>query len=123
MQPEPPAKPVPGSNPTVGEIYQYITENYTQKITLDNICFLFGTNKTTLCQSFKNDYGMTVLGYINSLKIAEAKRLLRENVLSVTEISQALGFNSIHYFCRIFKKYQNQTPTEYVNTIRSRLNL
>lgn len=104
-------------------IHKYITENYTEKILLDNICFIFGTNKTTLCRSFKNEYKLTVLNYINSLRIKEAKALLRENKLSVTEISEKLGFNSIHYFSRIFKKTTGQSPKEYVQSIRSKLDL
>ena len=53
-------------------IHQYVCENYNTKITLDNLCFLFGTNKTTLCKSFRQEYGTTVLNYITSLKIHEA---------------------------------------------------
>ena len=105
------------------DIYRYVTEHYNTKITLDNLCFLFGTNKTTLCKSFKQEYGITVFNYINKLKINEAKMLLRENKLSVTEISEKLGFNSIHYFSRMFKMFEHQSPSEYVKTIRSRLNL
>ncbi len=104
-------------------VYRYITEHYKEKITLDNICFLFGLNKTSLCQSFKKEYGITVLNYINNLKIKEAKRMLRENKFSVTEISESLGFNSIHYFCRLFKNATQQSPKAYINTVRSKLNL
>ena len=104
-------------------IHQYICEHYTEKILLDNICFIFGTNKTTLCASFKKRYNSTILNYINNLRIKDAKALLRKNELSVTEISEKLGFNSIHYFCRVFKKTTGQSPKEYIKTIRSKLEL
>ena len=104
-------------------IHQYITENYTEKILLDNICFIFGTNKTTLCKDFKNEYNTTVLNYINALKIREAKMLLRQNKLSVTEISEKLGFNSIHYFSRLFKKITGHSPKEYSTSIRSKFDV
>ncbi len=107
----------------IDAIHKYITENYTEKILLDNICFIFGTNKTTLCKDFKAEYGTTVLNYINSLKIREAKALLRENILSVTEISERLGFNSIHYFSRLFKKITGHSPKEYSTSIRSKFDL
>jgi len=110
------------SNNKLEAVHRYITEHYKEKITLDNICFLFGTNKTYLCQNFKKEYGTTILEYINQLKIKEAKRLLRQNELSVTEISEQLGFNSIHYFCRLFKNTTQQSPKAYVNTVRSKLN-
>lgn len=104
-------------------IHQYITENYTEKILLDNICFIFGTNKTTLCKEFKAEYKTTVLNYINALKIREAKALLRQNKLSVTEISEKLGFNSIHYFSRLFKKITGHSPKEYSTSILSKFDL
>ena len=107
----------------LGEIVSYINEHYCEKIALDSLCFLFNTNKTSLCQSFKSEYGVTVLNYINQLKIKEAKYLLRNSQLSVTEISEKLGFNGIHYFCRLFKKRTGLSPNEYKNSIKSRLEL
>lgn len=104
-------------------IHQYITENYTTNITLDNLCFIFGTNKTTLCKLFRQEYGMTILNYINSLKIREAKALLRKGHLSVTQVAEQLSYNSVHYFCRQFKKATGQSPTEYIHSIRSKLNM
>lgn len=98
----------------MAEIRGYIDEHYKEKIQLDRLCFLFGTNKTTLCQCFKRLYGATVLDYINGLRIKEAKRLLCEQELSITRISEQLGFNSIHYFCRLFKKETGKPPTEYI---------
>ncbi|MBE7024283.1 MAG: helix-turn-helix transcriptional regulator [Clostridia bacterium] len=104
-------------------VQQYLTEHYMEKIQLDNLCFLFETNKTTLCRNFRNAYGKTITEYIGMLKEREAKRLLRENELSITEISDRLGFNSIHYFCRFFKKATGQSPKEYLKSIRSKLNI
>lgn len=105
----------------IADVHKYITEHYTEKILLDNLCFLFGTNKTTLLKSFKQEYGLTIFNYINQLKLKEAKTLLRENELSVTQISEKLGFNSIHYFCRFFKKLTGQAPKSYIKTVRSKL--
>ena len=104
-------------------IHQYVTENYNTKITLDNLCFLFGTNKTTLCRSFRQEYGTTILNYINSLKIREAKAMLRQKKMNTTQIAESLGYESIHYFCRQFKKSTGLSPTEYARTIRSKLNM
>ena len=107
----------------VSIVHKYIMEHYMEKIQLDNLCFLFGTNKTSLCQSFKDVYGITVLSYINLLRVKEAKVMLRESGHSVTEISEILGFNSIHYFCRLFKKETGQSPMEYMKSIKAKLNL
>lgn len=104
-------------------IHQYLTENYTSKVHLNNLCFLFGTNKTTLCNSFKKEYKVTIVEYLNSLRIKEAKSLLRSGKLSMTQISEQLGFESLHYFCRVFKKASGQSPTEYAKSIKSKLDI
>ncbi len=94
-------------------VYQYLSENYTANISLDNLCFLFCTNKTSLCNDFKREYGMTINEFVNSLRLDEAKALLQAQKLTVTEISEKVGFSSVHYFSRFFKKYTSMTPREY----------
>lgn len=111
--------PVGGGAGKISDIYDYISEHYTEKLTLHDLCFIFGTNKTSLCRSFKETYGDTVLNHINSLRIRDAKRLLREQKLTVTQISEELGFTSIHYFCRLFKKETGMTPKEYIHTTQT----
>lgn len=104
-------------------VYRYITENYNTKITLSNLCFLFGTNKTTLCRAFKEKYDDTIMNYINKFRIREAKTLLREGKKSITEISEKVGFDSVHYFSRVFEKHTGQPPSSYVKSVRSKLNI
>lgn len=107
------------ANDRIQEIYTYINENYREKISLSELCFLFGTNKTTLCNKFRKVYGETIVSYINKKKIKEAKKLLRSTDLNLTEISSRVGFSSVYYFSRIFKQYENQSPTNYIKTIKS----
>lgn len=102
-------------------VCQYIEEHFTEKILLDNLCFIFCTNKTSLCKNFKKKYGVTIGEYINNLKIKESKKMLREGTLSVTEISQKLGFTSIHYFSKLFKKSTGLSPKEYITSVKSKL--
>lgn len=111
------------TNLNIRAVHKYLTDNFTSKIHLDNLCFLFGTNKTTLCRNFKKEYGLTILGYLNKLKIKEAKSYLREGNMSMSQISEILGFESIHYFCRVFKKSTGQSPTEYIKSVKSKLDL
>lgn len=103
------------------EVLHYIEENFRERISLDELCFLYGTNKTSLCNGFKDTYGSTIINYINRLKIKEAKRLLRDGKYNLTQISTMVGFSSIHYFSRIFKQYENQSPSAYIKSIKSKL--
>ena len=94
-----------------------------EKITLDDLCFLFGTNKTTICNSFKSAYGETVINYINKLRIKNAKKLMREGNLNLTQLSSQVGFSSIHYFSKVFKSLENKSPSEYIRTVKAKLDM
>lgn len=107
----------------ISEVGRYIRENYKEKIRLSELSFLFGTNCTTLCNKFHIAYGETIISYINKLKIKEAKKLMRGGSYNLTEISSIVGFSSVHYFSRVFKQYEGQSPTNYIKTIKSRLTI
>ena len=51
------------------------------------------------------------MNYYNSLKIKEAKKLLKAN--SVSDTAKALSFNNPYYFSKVFKKYEEISPSEY----------
>ncbi len=110
-------------NRSLSEICDYLKANFKEKITLSELCFIFGTNKTTLCSMFKKATGDTVIGYINTLKIKEAKKLMREGNYNLSEIAFMLRFSSLHYFSRLFKKMENISPSDYIKTIKSRLDV
>lgn len=103
------------------EISAYINNNFNQKISLNDLCAIFGTNKTTLCRKFREMYGMTIVNYINHLRIKQSKVLLREGELSISQIATMVGFDSVHYFSKTFKKSENKSPLEYINTIKAQL--
>lgn len=109
------------SDTKMQEVCRYIEENFREKINLDELCFLFGTNKTSLCAGFKEAFGDTIINHINKLKIREAKKMLREGKYNLTQISAEVGFSSIHYFSRTFKQYENKSPSAYIKSIKSKL--
>ena len=51
--------------------------------------------------------------YLNSVRIAKAREMLDNTGMSVNEICQATGFNSVQNFIRVFKKYVGMTPGQY----------
>ena len=53
------------------------------------------------------------------MKINFARQLIRENDMNFTQISEFLGYSSIHYFSRQFKKLCGMTPTEYALSIKA----
>lgn len=88
----------------------YIQENYTSIKSLDELCGHFGVSKSYLCRIFKKQTGITIIEYINRLKVQYAYKLLQETDLPVKEISLLSGFDTVIYFNRVFKKVMGDTP-------------
>ncbi len=103
------------------EIRQYIDTNYSTNIRLEELCVLFHTNKSSLCSNFRTAYGTTILDYLNQQRIRKAKILLRDGKQTVTQIAAKTGFNTVHYFSKMFKKYERMTPTEYRLSVKAHL--
>lgn len=101
------------SSTAIGEIIHYVDVNYLQKTTIEELAFLFRTNRATICKNFKKATGKTLVEYINDKKLEKAKRLIRETNYSFTRIAEDLNFESIHYFTRFFKKMVGQTPSAF----------
>lgn len=95
------------------ELIEYVNSNYREKITIEELAFLFKTNRSTLCKEFKTATGKTLVEYINEKKIEKAKKKIAESTDSFTKIAEDLHFDSIHYFTRLFKKITGMTPTQY----------
>lgn len=94
-------------------ILRFLRENLDKKLTLDDICSKFSYSRSFLCKTFKEQTGETLITCLNRLKIEEAKRLLKETSLTVTDISASLGFREVKYFDAIFKKQTGFTPLAY----------
>lgn len=86
-------------------------------INLDKICREVNYGKTYICTRFKAVTGYSVMEYVNILKIAEAKKLIREKNHNFMQISNILNFNNPHYFSKVFKKITGLSPREYMNTV------
>lgn len=97
----------------IGEIIQYLRDNYLEKITLSELAFLFRTNRSNLCRAFRETTGETVVSYINRKKTERAKRELTETNKTVSQIADEMHFEEVSYFCRFFKKEVGVTPSEF----------
>jgi AraC-like DNA-binding protein len=108
-------------NLQMDEVKKYLDDNFTQKINVDELCFLFGTNKTTISREFKRLYGQTIIDYVNTARIEYTKTQLREKTRTLTQIATILNMSSVHYLTALFKKYVHLTPTEYLHSIKKTL--
>ena len=104
-------------NHLISKTKEILQKNIYQKITVEEICTKLNYSRTYLSKIFKSSMGETILQHSLNLKIKEAKRLIREDSLNFTQISDALAFDNPHYFSRVFKRMTGFTPSQYKNSV------
>ncbi|MNI21099.1 Arabinose operon regulatory protein [compost metagenome] len=103
------------------KVMAYMEENVGSNLTVTEISHLFCTGKTQLKELFKKQTGYSLMEYFAKIKIDHAKILIREETSNFTEISRQLGFSSVHYFSKAFKKATSMSPSEYSRTVKARM--
>ena len=98
---------------SVKEIVDVLQENVYKRLTVSDIAAMLGRSESAVKQSFSQHFKQGIIHYYNSLKITEAKRLIREGRYNFTEISDMLSFESPQYFSKCFRKFIGRTPSEY----------
>ena len=98
---------------SVKEIVDVLQENVYKRLTVSDIAAMLGRSESAVKQSFSQHFKQGIIHYYNSLKITEAKRLIREGRYNFTEISDMLSFESPQYFSKCFSKFTGRTPSEY----------
>ncbi|MBQ1942309.1 MAG: helix-turn-helix transcriptional regulator [Clostridia bacterium] len=98
-------------------VTKYLKKNLGKVLTLEEIAAANRLSVSQLKYAFRAQIGCGPLSYFLSLKIGAAKNLIEDTALTFTEISDRLGFSSIHYFSKLFKEKTGLTPTEYAKTV------
>ncbi len=91
----------------------YINNNLICDIKIPELARICAVSESTLRREFKIAFGVSPIEYINSEKIKKAKNMLKHSFLTVSDISNALGFYDEAYFCKLFKRITGVTPSKY----------
>ena len=94
-------------------VVQYIKQHLTEQITVSALSELACMSKATFFRVFKRELGLTPVEFIIQERLAEAKRLLRNPLVTVTDVCFRAGFNNTAYFQKLFKQYEGVTPGMY----------
>ena len=97
----------------MSRIVQYINENYNHIDSIEDIADHFYISKYYLCRLFAKELGVSLISYLNVVKIRTACALIVEDALSMTEIALKCGFNSSSYFCKVFRAEMGVSPSVY----------
>ena len=102
------------------EIVRYIHENYASIRSIGELADEFFLSKYHLCHLFTKHLGLSIVSYINMIRVRAACRLLDAGERSITDLALSTGFNSSAYFCKVFKEQMHVTPLEYRKNRRKR---
>ena len=104
----------------VQSIKMFLSQNLTQKLSLQDIANGLGYSVSHICYSFKKCMGMSIIQYFIALRINKAKELIAEGKQSLGEISDYLEFDTIQYFSSQFKKFVGVSPSQYAIMMKNR---
>ena len=101
----------------IKEILDVLDRNIYGKLTVRDITNELGKSESSVKQLFAGYRKNGIMKYYNSLKIKEAKKLIREGKYNMTQISDMLCFDNPQYFSKCFKNFTKMTPSEYKMSI------
>ena len=91
----------------------YIHKFYQKKLSVKLMCETFGCSRTTLMNTFKDRYNMTLGEYITQHRLEKAEKMLLDSKKSIKSIAFENGFSDQNYFSKVFIKKHGMTPTEF----------
>lgn len=103
-------------NTLVRNIMQYVENNITEKLVLNDVANLFSISPNYLGHLFKKNTSLGFNEYVTKAKISKAKYMMFHTDLKIYEIATQLGFENSFYFSRVFKKVEGCSPRQYLQS-------
>lgn len=97
----------------IKKAFDYINENYMNKINVQDLAVLSNLSTNYFSSLFKKHTGYAPNEYVIRIRIDKAKKLLAKSNTTISEICEKVGFNDIHYFSYYFKKIEGMSPSQY----------
>lgn len=94
-------------------IKAFIEQNYSRDISLNDVADDLGMNAIYLSQLFKKETGSTFSAYLTRVRMNHAIRLLRTGEYKIYEVSDMVGYQTVQYFSKVFKKETGKNPKDY----------
>ena len=95
------------------ETCKYVQENFHRPISIEELAANVSFSPSYFCKLFKRAANTTPAEYVISVRLSNAKLLLLETNLTISQIAEMCGFCDASYFSYYFKKSFGKTPLEY----------
>lgn len=99
----------------IGSVMNYCIAHHTENLSLDVLEKKLHINKYYISHIMNQKLNMGFNDYVNSIRVSSACKKLLESDMSITEISEAVGFNTVRTFNRAFAKHMGMSPRDYRN--------
>ena len=106
-----------GTSQRLDAVIKYISDHYTSDISLQDVADIACLTTNSFCRFFKKMTNKSFTQFLNEIRIRNASRLLIQENLPVSEVSDMVGYNSITNFNRQFKQIMGCTPQAYRHAI------
>jgi AraC-like DNA-binding protein len=111
--PSPKTSSEPGQGSLVNNVKEYLLRNYARPLTLGNIAWQVHKSEEHVARVIRKVTGQTVLGYLRTIRLEQAKTLLINSDKTLTEIARLTGFGSLALFSRNFAHYVGRSASAY----------
>ncbi|MDE1243816.1 helix-turn-helix transcriptional regulator [Vibrio aestuarianus] len=108
-----PLSEIPRRKSLIDEIKSYINDNYREFISRDTIANQFFISSAYLSKIFQDEEKIGFNKYVISVRIENAKFMLKDNTIKIKDVARLSGFSDANYFCKIFKEKTRRSPSEY----------
>lgn len=98
----------------------YLRRHYTEPVSVSDLAEICHCSVSSLSHMFKQTMGMSIRAYLQQLRLADAKRLLRDSDLPIGIISDLLGYGNPNYFSNVFREDTGESPTVYRQRCRNK---
>lgn len=97
----------------VCEIKKYIDSRYFEKISISFFSKKYYLSREYLMKLFKKEFGCGIYEYVLKVRMANAKKLIRDPNVKIQDIAQMVGYHDSNYFSKAFRNYYGMSPTSY----------
>lgn len=103
------------------KVQEWMQKHYQQTICMADLAATYGLNMRTFNRRFRLAANKTPTGYLQEIRINQARELLKHSNLSITEIAFAVGYQDVSYFTGLFRRLHDVTPNAYRRLVRTKV--
>ena len=95
------------------KIQKYIDNNYTKKLSVNNICYEMLIDRSKFYKLIKTNTGKTFIEYLTNIRLDKARVMLISSSKRIEDIAAEVGIPDVYYFNKVFKAHFGISPKTY----------